>query len=104
MEKIEIGKGAEAWAQSITAALEKEKDPMMRQAFEDCLFAFTELMSLSDTITYPPARMAIVLAARCLVSGPDTTLGISAILDAMLVGKAVLIAEPQMMGPAVGTA
>ena len=104
MEKIEIGKGAEAWAQSVLLALQTEQDPMIKQALEDCLYAFEEMMAIFDELTYPPAKMAILLAAKCLASGPETTMGVGTILDAMINGKAVLIAEPQMMGPAVGTA
>lgn len=104
MESSKIRRKVDDWINIVNSTCQKTADA---ETVRVCTEATTDVIALMDLLERTDSAnigLSMLLAIQCIMYGEEFMRVMSVLADAIVAGKSVLITEPQMMGPAVGSA
>jgi hypothetical protein len=104
MESSKIRAKVEEWIDLINSACRKTTDAESVRVCTEAISDINLLMDLLERTDNANIGLAMLIAIECIVYGGEFTRAMGSLADAIVSGKSVLITEPQMMGPVVGSA
>jgi hypothetical protein len=94
----------EAWRKVVQDCADQTEDAKVSDFCSEVLSVVDVLEEIKGDLRHALVSDAVDIARRCLIKGPSTIMTMQSLLNGLEAGKAIIVTEPELIGPVAGHA